>query len=431
MLVGGVEKLPATGLVAGDLGVPALVGGANPCAALEAALDDLAPDEVIDLSDAPVLDARARMALAARALARGIPYCGADFTFRPAPRPRLLRKPSLAVIGTGKRTGKTAVACAAARVLADAAYRPVIVTMGRGGPEEPEILDPATTDITPELLVGLASAGRHAASDHIEDALVARVPAIGTRRCGGGLGGAPVLSTFERGVAIANERPEAFVVLEGSGTAIPPVHADATVCVVPAAADAELALGYLGAVAFLLSDAIVVTLSARLLDPGTGESVRSTSAHSGSPLEDSIRSMLPGVSVVHTTFRPRPLEPVSGSSVFFATTAPAPVAADMARHLEEVHGADIIGWTNKLAERSALLAALSSKRAAAAEVVVTELKAGAVDVVTRVALERGSRVVYCANDVVAEGGPQAFSDQIIQLADLARDRFAGTVGSQR
>src|SRR5205085_2081321 len=167
------------------------------------------------------------------------------------------------VIGTGKRTGKTAVAAELARQLKAAGRSPVLVAMGRGGPAEPEVVDPAASDLSPEALLGLAREGRHAASDHLEDALTAGVVTVGTRRCGGGLAGEPASTTFAAGVALANGRPEELMIFEGSGTAIPPVHADATVCVVGAsgAADQEVLLGYLGAYPLLLADLVVITLA--------------------------------------------------------------------------------------------------------------------------------------------------------------------------
>ena len=76
--------------------------------------------------------------------------------------------------------------------------------MGRGGPAEPELVDPATFDLSAEGLSALAASGRHAASDHLEDALMAGVVTVGTRRCGGGLAGAPFDSTFAAGVELAN-----------------------------------------------------------------------------------------------------------------------------------------------------------------------------------------------------------------------------------
>src|SRR5207248_4155391 len=187
-LLGGGEKLPPGGQL--DLGVP-VVSGQSPELAVEEGLRRFQPDLVVDLSDQPVTDGRTRLRLVARVLAAGVPYQGADFRFDPPPRPHVATKPSIAVIGTGKRTGKTAVAAHLARVLKGGGRTPVIVAMGRGGPAEPEIVDPAAFDLTPKGLLTFADGGRHAASDHIEDALTADVVTIGTRRCGGGMAGAP------------------------------------------------------------------------------------------------------------------------------------------------------------------------------------------------------------------------------------------------
>src|SRR6266540_3640958 len=91
LLAGGTEKLRGEP----DYGVPIL--------------DDPGDAEiVVDLSDEPVLDLERRLALASRVLAAGIPYVGADFRFDPPPF-HPFDRPSLAVIGTGKRVGKTAV----------------------------------------------------------------------------------------------------------------------------------------------------------------------------------------------------------------------------------------------------------------------------------------------------------------------------------
>ena len=46
-------------------------------------------------------EGRRRHGLISVALARGVPYRGADFDFTPPPRPRVCEKPSIAVIGTG------------------------------------------------------------------------------------------------------------------------------------------------------------------------------------------------------------------------------------------------------------------------------------------------------------------------------------------
>src|SRR5581483_10156864 len=167
ILAGGSEKLRGSP----DFGVPLL--------------EDFGDAEiVVDLSDEPVLTQAERLRWASRALAAGLPYLGADFRFDP---PRLVpweRPPlSIAVIGTGKRVGKTTVAGHVARVLARDRHV-IVVAMGRGGPSEPELIETA-----PSLddLVALSRSGRHAASDHLETAALYGVPTIGCRRAGGGL----------------------------------------------------------------------------------------------------------------------------------------------------------------------------------------------------------------------------------------------------
>ena len=101
LLVGGTEKLRG----GDEYGVP-----------LVDTLDAVEADLVVDLSDEPVLGPRERMLWASRALALGLPYVGADFRFDPPPLDPVAT-PSLAVIGLGKRIGKTAVAGHVARVL--------------------------------------------------------------------------------------------------------------------------------------------------------------------------------------------------------------------------------------------------------------------------------------------------------------------------
>lgn len=404
--LGGTEKLSPDGT--SDLGVLEATRGESPLEAFLAALDRWLPETVVDISGPPVVDARERMLLAAHALHRGIRYEGADFVFDPPPRPRLGKKPSIGVVGAAKRSGKTALSAHLARLLRDHGRSSVIVAMGRGGPADPELVEGAE-DLTPEVLLELARRGRHAASDHLEDALVAGVVTIGTRRAGDGLAGAPMSSSFAQGVAVANDRLEELLVFEGSGSAVPPVHADAIVCVVPATADPEVVAGYLGPYRLLLADLVVVTLSEQ------------PPSQAVTALEDRIRELVPGTPLVHSTFRPCPLEPVSGRSVFFATTAPPEVAGLLVRYLEAEHGARVVGWSNNLANRQLLIDDLRAIRGA--EVLVTELKAAAVDVATRVAIDADMHVVYCDNRPVTTGGDGPLDGLLLATVDAAVERF--------
>lgn len=410
VLLGGTEKLGAGEVP--DYGVGDVVAGAASMVdGLVEGVEKLQPALVVDLSDSPVVDARSRMLLASHTLLRGVAYEGAGFRFDPPPRPRLATKPSVAVVATAKRSGKTAVAGHLARLGKERGRPPVVVAMGRGGPAEPEVVE-VGDDLTPDALLALSEAGRHAASDYLEDAIMARVATVGARRTGAGLAGATAHTTVAKGVEIANARPEEWMILEGSGAAIPPVHADVTVCVVPADAEPELVTGYLGPYVLLLADLVVVTLADEPLE------------RAAQALEDRIRELVPGKALLRTTFRPHPLEPISGASVFFATTAPPEVAASLAAHLEVGHGARVVGWSANLANRRLLTEDLLAAKGA--EVLVTELKAGAVDVATRVAIEAGVSVVYSDNRLVTVGGPEVLDEQLTAAVDLATRRFRGS-----
>src|SRR5437764_3230942 len=168
ILVGGTGKLRE----GADYGVPLVDGFGD-------------AEVVVDVSDEPVLGPAERFRWASQALAAGLPYVGADFRFDP-PELEPFALPSVSVIGTGKRVGKTAVTAHLARLLAR--DRDVlVVAMGRGGPPEPEVI---ATPPSVEDLVARSRAGRHAASDHLEIAALTGVPTIGCRRAGGGLAGA-------------------------------------------------------------------------------------------------------------------------------------------------------------------------------------------------------------------------------------------------
>ena len=100
----------------------------------EEGLRKLAPraDAVVDLADEPVVPASRKLRLAALALELGLAYETPGARLEP-PRyePVEFGGPKLAVIATGKRTGKTAVAGHWAALLREEGVEPVIVCMGR------------------------------------------------------------------------------------------------------------------------------------------------------------------------------------------------------------------------------------------------------------------------------------------------------------
>jgi cyclic 2,3-diphosphoglycerate synthase len=346
LLVGGTEKLR---------------GGEDYGVALVESLDAVEADLVFDLSDEPVLGPRERLLWASRALALGLPYVGADFRFDPQPLHPVGTR-SLAVIGLGKRIGKTAVAGHVARLLARD-RRVVVVAMGRGGPAEPELVEASPTL---DDLLELSRSGRHAASDHFEAAALAGVPAVGCRRAGGGLAGAPFDSNVLEGTRLAMQQLEPeLLVFDGSGAALPPIEADARILVTNGGHDARAGLN---AYRVLVSNLVVDTGGADL------EAIRSIS----------------DVPVVAADLRLRPAEPLRGRRTAVFTTGAAPV---------EGLDAEVVHVSRNLADRRALREDLEQVDA---EVYLVELKAAAVDVVAEAAVARGVEVVLAANDVVSD-----------------------------
>ncbi len=349
VFAGGTEKLRG----GEDYGLPLE-------ATLEEAIEAHRPDVVVDLSDEPVLGPRERLALASRALAAGVPYVGADFRFDP-PALEPFDLPSISVIGTGKRVGKTAVTGHLARLLARD-REVVVVAMGRGGPPEPEFVDavPAVAE-----LLALSRAGRHAASDHLETAALAGVPTVGCRRCGGGLAGATFTSTVVEGAALAASLDPDVVVFDGSGAAIPPIATGARILV---AHDLESGLNPYRA---LISD-LVLTMSADV----------------------ALAAEALGRPALRFDLHLRPVEPLDGRRAAVFTTGPA--------RLDHLDG--VVFASQNLADRQALARDLEQ---ADADVYVVELKAAAIDVVAERAAANGVDVVLAANDVIAPGIDEA------------------------
>jgi cyclic 2,3-diphosphoglycerate synthetase len=353
ILIGGVEKLRG----GEEYGVP-----------LVESIEEAAPEVVVDLSDEPVLSPRARLRWASRALAAGARYEGADFRFDP-PVFEPFELPSVAVIGTGKRVGKTAVTGHVARLYARD-HEVVVVSMGRGGPPDPVVVEvpPSVDD-----LLALSRAGDHAASDYLETAALAGVVTIGCRRCGGGMAGAPFTSNVLEGARLAAERRPDVVVFDGSGAAIPPVAAGARILV---AHDVESGLN---AYRVLVSDLVLT------MDDEVAEAARGL-----------------GRQAVRFDLRLEPVEPLAGRTAAVFTTGPAPVD-----HLDGV-----VSVSRNLADRARLREDL---RSVDAEVYVVEIKAAAIDVVAEAARERGADLVFAENEVVALPGEPDLDELLLSL----------------
>jgi cyclic 2,3-diphosphoglycerate synthetase len=384
VVVGGTEKL----LGGEDYGVPVAPD-------LESALAEHEVDLVFDLSDEPVLGPRERMRLASQVLAAGLPYAGADFRFDP-PQLEPFRLPSLGIVGTGKRIGKTAVAGHVARLLSRD-REVVVVAMGRGGPAQPEV---ASVPPTLGALLELSRAGRHAASDYLEDAALARVVTVGCRRCGGGLAGSVVSSNVVEGGEIAAALEPDLVIFEGSGAAFPPVATDRRLLVVGSWQEPALVTGFLNAFRILVSDLVVLTGAE---DGGAHEELRAA-----------IRGVK-DVPVVATVLRPRPVEPVAGRRAALFTTAPERVHERLARHLAAEHGVEVTSVSGALANRPRLREDVAR---ADADLFLVEIKAAAIDVVAEEAARRGIEIVFVDNEVLPLAGELDLDDLVRGLVPV-------------
>jgi cyclic 2,3-diphosphoglycerate synthase len=409
LLLGGTEKLAAGGDPP-DLGVPVRLAVGERMHALRSAIAELEPEAILDLSDEPVLGYRERMELVAVALAARVPYLGADFRIDPSEEGPPLSVPTLAVIGTGKRTGKTAIAGSVARLAARRGLDPVVVAMGRGGPPEPTVAPAGSVDL--EHLVRLVAAGQHAASDYLEDAVTTGVTTVGARRAGGGLAGAPYASNVREAAELAASLAPGLVILEGSGSAIPPMPWDAGVLVAPATVPGEYLGGYLGPYRLLRSDLVVVTMAS---DPSGSENL--------SELRSPVRRYLDDAAFIVTDFVPVPLEDIRGKEAFFTTTAPPAVVEGSIGRLEADHGCTVVGWSTRLADRAGLAEDLDAVQGY--DVLLTELKAAAVDTAVAKALDRGAEVVFVDNRAEATEGSVDLDSALSGVIDTALGR-AGT-----
>ena len=407
LLAGGAEKLGADrGLDLG--GVRLLRGGGDLTVALAAALDDVRPEAVLDLSDEPVIGSELRMRLAAVTLARGLPYLGPDFRLDPPITESPLPAPTIAVIGSGKRVAKTAIGGHLARLASAAGHRPVVVAMGRGGPPEPEVAGPG--DVTLEALLARAARGDHAASDFLEDALTSGVTTVGARRAGGGFGGRPFVTNVVEAAALAVGLGGDPVILEGSGSSMPGVPWDAGALVVPAGQAPEQLGGHLGPLRVLLSDLVILTMG---VGPNGPENL--------SALESHVRRLRPDVRVAVAELHPVPLQNVRGKDAFFATTANPRSAERLGEDLERTAGCRMVTVSANLADPAALRRDLASSPAY--DVLLTELKAAAIDVAAPAALERGAEVVFVENRPSAAGG-EVLDGALMELVRSARERAA-------
>jgi cyclic 2,3-diphosphoglycerate synthase len=147
-----------------------------------------------------------------------------------------------------------------------------------------------------------------------------------------------------------------------------------------------------------------------------------------------VREVKPDLQVIPAVFRPRPVSEVRNHKVAYVSTAPGAVLSVLSRYLEERYGCKVVAASGCLSDRKGLARDLEGMRGAGVEAYLTEIKAAAVDVVTRRGAAEDKPVFYCDNVPVAVAGYEGLLDEaLLELAEKAVVRFGdradGSIGS--
>jgi cyclic 2,3-diphosphoglycerate synthetase len=408
LFVGGEEKVAAEVIEnpGPHYGREVVIAAGSRTHALRALATRDGAEAVFDLSGEPVLGLEERMRLAAIALALGLSYRAPGLELDPPPQVRLGEVPVLAVIGTGKRTGKTAVGGHFGALLRARGADAVIVSMGRGGPARPQLVRAGET-LDLARLLEIVRAGGHAASDYLEDAIVSGLSCVGCRRCGEGPAGETFDSNLLEGVRLALSLSPQLLLIEGSGAALPPLAADRTVCVTSAPRARLEALSGLGPFRLLCSQLVVITGAETLAGGELAE------------LKRALSEWVDPDALVACRLEPEPVGALSaGARAAFFSTAPAafePLRERLARD-----GVELCLASANLARRNELerdLAAVARERC---NLFLTELKAAAVELVGAEAERRGVPFALVRNRPVSLPGEPDLDARLENLHDEAR-----------
>ncbi len=365
-----------------------------------AALEKFKPDIVFDLSDQPVVNHDIRMKIASFCFYKNVSYMGTDFFFENPAGHIKLDIPSISVIGTGKRIGKTAISAFIAQTYKKKGIDVIVVAMGRGGPQKPQLLKGSEMEITPRFLLSLNRKGLHASSDYIEDALMSKITTVGCRRCGGGFGGKVFLSNVAEGARLAASLKPDLIIMEGSGASLPDVDTDSYICVIGANQKWDEIVGYLGIYRIMISQTIVLTMCEKPVSDFKNIEV----------LLSNIRDINPSASVFLSIFRPHPLGELRGKKVVVGMTAKSIMQEKIKNYLEKKYKCIITGMTFSLSDRPRLYNEI--KKFDDFDVFLSELKAAAVDVITDYSVKQNKEVIYMNNVPSFRGGNKKFTDYL-------------------
>jgi len=382
---------------------------------LERGLTTFNPQIVVDLTSRPKIDWRSRMMLASRALFLGFPFVGSDFALYPPQLEQISQKPSLSIIALGKRAGKTALTAHTARLLKEEGINPVVITMSRGGPSFPEIFFGAEEMLTPHMLLQIAESGRHACADYLETALFSQVTTIGCRRAGEGICGVPFKSIVVDGALQANDLPADIFIFEGSGISIPPIKCDRTILILPATLPLRELEDICGLYHLWSADMVFITH----LQSARPKNLRT--------LINFIRELLGEIHIMKLELEPHPLGDIKSKPIFLASTAPQEVLSSHKKLLKEKYKCKIVATSSHLSHQEALIKDIEEALGLPhpPQVLLTELKAHAVDTATRIFLEADREVVYLDNRPRQAAKVDRLPKTLLEIAKQAIDSFSG------
>ena len=366
-------------------------------ASLEEAIAELAPDVVLDLSDEPVLGPPARFRLAARALALGVPYEGADFRLDP---PRF--EPIRDAVDRRDRNREARRQDGRHRACGAASWRGSGASsssrwVAAGRPSRSSSRSrPTVADLLALSRAGPARCVRPPRDCRADRRADGRLPTLRrrSRRC---------RRHLERR-SPASASPRSSTPTSSCSTAAvprcrrsPPIDASSSSARTRTPA---VATGYLNPYRALLADLVVVTMAESGVEHG--ELARAMAALTR-----------PGVPVVRVVLRPRPLEDVRGRQRRVLRHGAGLAARQIAEHLERAYGADVVHVSGNLSDRAALRSELAELDC---DVIVVEIKAAAIDVVAEEAARIGIPVVLAANDVLPLAGEPDLDVELERLA---------------
>jgi cyclic 2,3-diphosphoglycerate synthetase len=143
-----------------------------------------------------------------------------------------------------------------------------------------------------------------------------------------------------------------------------------------------------------------------------------------SELADCVRALNPSARIVKTVFRPKPLEDIRDEKVLLTTTAPTIMGETIRHYIEQKFGCDVVAVSHHLSNRPKLRADIAGAiKDCRPSVLLTELKAAAIDVATALGIEAGLRVVYADNIPVNIESKSRLTEEVIRFAECAVERF--------